>query len=107
MNFLLFAFFPPNLFLSLKNQGVDISRFEIYLTRQKLNLYSNYKERSSADCRFLQSLLKTEYNLDLPNNMMPAGQLEAIVGTILAFNKLKDNTTKIFEYKNLDVLNIK
>lgn len=96
-----------DLFKNLKEQGADINRFEIYLTRQKLNLYSNYKERSSADCKFLQYALKQEYGFEeLPNNMMPAGQLEAIIGTILACEKLKNNTKKIFEFKDLDVINV-
>ena len=95
------------LFLNLKNEGVDISRFEVYLSRQKFNLYSNYKERSSADCKFLQSALKFEYGFDeLPTNMMPVAQLEAIVGAMLAKEKLKGNTKKIFEFKNLDVINL-
>ena len=95
------------LFLNLKNDGVDISRFEVYLSRQKFNLYSNYKERSSADCKFLQSALKFEYGFDeLPTNMMPVAQLEAIVGAMLAEEKLKGNTKKIFEFKNLDVINL-
>lgn len=95
------------LFWNLKNEGVDISRFEVYLSRQKFNLYSNYKERSSADCKFLQSALKFEYGFDeLPTNMMPVAQLEAIVGAMLAEEKLKGNTKKIFEFKNLDVINL-
>ena len=95
------------LFLNLKNEGVDISRFEVYLSRQKFNLYSNYKERSSADCKFLQSALKFEYGFDeLPTNMMPVAQLEAIVGAMLAEEKLKGNTKKIFEFKKLDVINL-
>ena len=53
-------------FLKLKEEGADISRYEVYLTRQKLNLYSNYKERSSADCKFLQAMLKNEYGFDEP-----------------------------------------
>ena len=93
---------------NLKEQGADISRFETYLTRQKFNLYSNYKERSSADCKFLQSALRFEYGFeDLPTNMMPVAQLEAIVGTLLAEEKLKDNTKQIFEFKGLDVINLK
>jgi predicted nuclease with RNAse H fold len=96
------------LFQNLKSQGVDISRFEVYLTRQALNLYSNYKERSSADCKFLQATLKYEHNFDeLPTNMMPVAQLEAIIGTILGIEKLKGNCEKIFEYKELDVINLK
>ncbi len=95
------------LFLDLKNKGADISRFEVYLTRQRLNLYSNFKERSSADCKFLQAALKNEYSFnEMPTNMMPVGQLEAIVGTLLAENKLKGNTKKIFEFKNLEVINV-
>lgn len=95
------------LFLKLKSEGVDISRFEIYLTRQRFNLYSNFKERSSADCKFLQSALKLEYGFDsLPSNMMPVAQLEAIVGCLLAEEKLKNNTRTIFEFKGLDVINL-
>ena len=71
-----------------------------------MNLYSNYRERSSADCKFLQSMLKLECGFDnLPSNMLPAAQLEAIVGTILAEEYLKNNTEKIFEFKDLDVIN--
>lgn len=92
----------------LKDQGCDINRYEIYLTRQRLNLYSNYKERSSADCKFLQNILKTEYDFaELPSNMMPAGQLEALIGVILGEEKLKNNTKILFEYKNLNVITIK
>lgn len=96
-----------DLFLKLKNSGIDISRFEVYLTRQKFNLYSNFKERSSADCKFLQAALKLEYGFDsLPVNMMPVAQLEAILGCLLGEEKLKNNTKSIFSFKGLDVINI-
>ena len=95
-----------DLFNSLKGQGVDIIRYEVYLTRQKFNLYSNYKERSSSDCKYLQSMLKNEYNFELPPNMMPVAQLEAIVGTLLAEEKLKNNTKQIFKFRDLDVINM-
>lgn len=95
------------LFLNLSNEGVDISRFEVYLTRQKFNLYSNFKERSSADCKFLQSALKYEFGFDsLPTNMMPVAQLEAIIGSLLCEEKLKNNTKTIFKFKDLDVINL-
>jgi hypothetical protein len=94
------------LFSNLSSDGVDITRFEVYLARQKLNLYSNYKERSSADCKFLQSCLRTEYGFEeLPSNMMPMGQLEAIVGTLLAEKKINNQTSNIFEFKGLEVIN--
>ena len=96
-----------DLLLSLKEQGCDVSRFEVYLTRQKLNLYSNFKERSSADCKFLQGTLKNEFGFnELPTNMMPVAQLEAIIGTILAEEKIKDNTKEIFRFRDLSVINL-
>ena len=96
------------LLMNLKENGADVTRFEVYLTRQKLNLYSNYKERSSADCKFLQGVLKQERGFDeLPSNMMPMGELEAIVGTLLAESKLNNETSKIFEFKGLEVINVK
>ena len=91
---------------NLVEEGANIFRFEVYLARQKLNLYSNYKERSSADCKFLQSMLRTEHGFDeLPANMMPMGELEGIVGLLLAEKKIQQKTEKIFEFKGIDVIN--
>ena len=58
-------------FNTLKEQGVNINRFEIYLTRQALKLDSYFKERSPADCKALQSALKIKYGFHyLPSNMI-------------------------------------
>lgn len=96
------------LLYNLNQQCSNIYRFEVYLTRQKLNLYSNYKERSSADCKFLQGMLRNEYNfIDLPANMMPVAQLEAITGIILGEKHLENKTKTLFSFKGLDVINIK
>ena len=43
---------------------------------------------------------------EMPANMMPVAQLEAIVGTLLAQEKLNGNTKEIFEFRGLSVLNI-
>ena len=95
-------------FLSLKERGINVSRFELYLARQKLNLYSNFKERSPADCKFLQNILKVEYGFEnIPNNMMPAGQLEAIIGAIVSRETLNNNTEVLYDYRGLDVIGLK
>ena len=97
-------------FISLVEKGIDISRFELYLTRQKLSLSSYYKERTPADCKFLQNALKTEYQFeDLPPNMMPMSQLEAIVGALIVRERSRNpnNIKKIFEFCGIDVINIK
>ncbi len=96
-----------DLLTNLVAEGTEIYRYEVYLARQKLNLYSNFKEHSSADCKFLQSALKLDYGFnELPSNMVPAAQLEAILGALVAEEKLKNKTEKIFEFKGLDVINI-
>ena len=96
-------------FKSLTEKGIDVDRFEIYLTRQSLNLNSCYKERSPADCKFLQQTLKYEWGMELPINMMPMSQLEAIVGAILAREKAKNpnNIRVISKFKDFDVIDIK
>lgn len=93
-------------FKSLNEKGVDISRFEMYLTRQSMNLNSCYKERSPADCKYLQQMLRFEYGLDLPSNMMPMSQLEAIVGAILARESVKnpDNIKQISIFRDFAVI---
>lgn len=93
-------------FKSLVEKGVDTKRFELYLTRQSMNLNSCYKERSPADCKYLQQMLKFEYGLDLPSNMMPMSQLEAIVGAILARENTKNpsNIKIISNFKDFDVI---
>lgn len=96
-------------FRTLSEQGIDICRFELYLTRQKLSLSSYFKERTPADCKFLQNALKTEYQFeDIPPNMMPMAQLEAIVGALIMRERSNNpsNIKKIFEFNGLDVINI-
>ena len=90
------------------SNGVDVKRFDLYLSRLKLNLYSNFKQRSPADCKFLQNILKNEFGFsDIPANMMPAGALEAIVGALVARAYANSETEKIFLFHNVDVINLK
>lgn len=95
-------------FNSLVQDGVKITRFELYLTRQALKLDSCFKERSPADCKSLQSALRLKYGFNsLPANMMPMAHLEALVGAVLA-KKISDEKEKIekplFEFNGIPVL---
>ena len=93
----------------LNEKGIEVNRYELYLTRQSLHLNSCYKERSPADCKFLQQTLKIEWGFDeLPNNMMPMSQLEAIVGALLAKEAAKNasNIKKIAEFRGLNVIDV-
>ena len=96
-------------FRELSERGITVSRFDIYMTRQSLHLNSCYKDRSPADCKFLQQTLKYEWGMELPINMMPMSQLEAIVGAILARERAKNpnNIRVISKFKDFDVIDVK
>ena len=96
-------------FNTLIEQGIEVNRFELYLTRQSLHLNSCYRERTPADCKFLQQILTNEWGIDLPVNMMPMSQLEAIVGAILAKENTKnpDNIKQLFTFKGQKVIDVK
>lgn len=96
-------------FKTLTEKGIPVDRFELYLTRQSLHLNSCYKERSPADCKFLQQALKLEWGFDeIPSNMMPMSQLEAIVGAILARETVNNpqNIKKLSTFRGLDVIDV-
>ena len=73
-----------------------------------MHLNSCFKERSPADCKFLQQALTNEWGMDLPVNMMPMSQLEAIVGAILAKENAKNpsNVHTIGEFRTIPVIDV-
>ena len=95
-------------FKTLREQGIPVSRFELYLTRQSMHLNSCFLERSPADCKFIQQALTNEWGIDLPANMMPMSQLEAIIGAILARENAQnnDNIKQIAEFRGLKVIDV-
>ena len=98
-------------FNKLKEDGIEIYRFDLYDLKNFLGLNSLYKDRTPADCKHLQSFLKYEFGLDnLPNNLLPVSQLEAILGAYLSFiintGILNEDYKKKFEFKGLDVMGL-
>lgn len=92
-------------FNHLIQQGIDIHRFELHLTRQALGLNSCFKERSPADCKALQNALKIKYGFNsLLSNMMPMAHLEAIVGAILAKSMHEKIEKPLFEFNGVPVI---
>ncbi|MGN0030713.1 MAG: hypothetical protein ACI37Q_02020 [Candidatus Gastranaerophilaceae bacterium] len=91
-------------------RGIDVTRFDIYMTRQSMHLNSCYKDRSPADCKFLQQALHYEWGFnDIPANMMPMSHLEAILGAILAKENANnpDKINILYNFNGLDVIDIK
>ena len=95
-----------------KNEGIDIFRFDIIDLKKSLGLYGTYKHRSPADCKYLQSALKIKFKLEgIVNNMLPASQLEAILGAIFAKEIYDGTCGKNYEvltsFKNVEILKLK
>ena len=90
----------------LIENNINVKRFDIYLTRQAFGLVSHIKDRSPADCKFLQTTLKMNYGFEtLPSNMIPMAQLEALVGAMLA-RRFDDGLCEkpIFKFNEIDVI---
>lgn len=97
-------------FKELASRGITVNRFDIYMTRQSLHLNSCYKDRSPADCKFLQQAMKYEWGFeDIPVNMMPMSHLEAILGAILAKEQANnpEKVNVIYKFRDMDVIDIK
>jgi len=87
-----------DIFEELKAQGIDIFRYETKELKASLSLAGIYKDRSPVDCKALQSALKHRFGFkELPANMLPVSQLEALLGAYLGIimtNKIKDKKCK-------------
>ena len=95
----------------LIQQGIEIYRYDLYDLKTFLGLNSLYKDRTPADCKHLQSFLKYEFGLDnLPNNLLPVSQLEAILGAYLSYTigtgKIDIDYKKKFDFKGIDVMGL-
>ena len=96
-------------FGELKQKGIDIYRFDIENMKQFFGNSCAYKERSPIDCKVLQETLRIKYNMyELPVNMMPAAQIEALMGALLAnmMTLEKDICKIIGEFEGLPVIGI-
>lgn len=100
-----------DVFLELKKTGVDIFRYDIHELKSSFGLSGIYKDRSPVDCKALQSALKHRFGFkDLPSNMLPVSQLEAILGAYLGIimaGLTKEYHSKIkAHYHDIDVIGL-
>lgn len=97
-------------FKELNESGIDIYRFDIDNMKKFFNNGYAFRERTPLDCKALQDTLRIKYDMrELPVNMLPVAQLEAILGAFLARNiALGENFEykKIGEYENLPVIGV-
>lgn len=93
-------------FKFLKEQDLNIIRCDINQLRQSYGLCSHYLARTSVDCKNLQTSLKIKYGFSqLPDNMLPASNLEAIIIAMFAMEYVNNIETKqIYEVDEIPVL---
>lgn len=99
-----------DLLLNLQNEGLNIFRFDLSLLKYAFNINNNFKDRSPADCKYLQNFLFNFLNITpFSKNLLPASQLEALLGAILSFN-IKYNSSNIIKlstFEKIDVISLK
>lgn len=95
-----------DLLLQYKEKGIMIFRYDVSQLRMSYGLEPTYPIRSSSDCKSFQDALRLKYNFRaLPDNMLPASNLEALLGAILAYDISRGVETKcVCEMGGLDVL---
>ena len=93
-------------FKKLKEKNIKIFRADIQQLRQSYGLNSHYLSRTSIDCKNLQIALKLKFGFEeLPENMLPASSLEAIICSIFSMEYVNNIQTKqIFEIDDIPVL---
>ncbi len=99
-------------FKELSMRGTDIFRYDINNLKK---IYGNcfaYRNRTPADCKSLQDTLRLKHNMrELPYNMLPVAQLEAVLGAVLGIMAVvSDDEFKcdiIGNFEQLPVIGIK
>ncbi len=86
-------------FRKLKNKDINVIRCDINQLRQSYGLNSYYLPRTSTDCKNLQADLKLKFGFyQMPDNMLPASSLEAIICAMFAMEfSNKINAKEIFK----------
>ena len=96
-------------FEEIKNNNIDIYRFDIDNVKKSMGYFAPFKHRTPTDCKSIQNVLKIKFGMrEIPSNMLPVSQLEAILGACLAYkiSSGEENIDykKLYEYNNMDVL---
>ncbi len=96
-------------FLELSQNNTDIYRYDIVNTKKALGCSSAFKDRTPTDCKSIQNTLRISCGMrELPTNMLPAAQLEALLGACLA-HKIATGEEfvdfkKLYTYEKLNVI---
>ncbi len=92
--------------LNLREEGVNVFRCDINQLRQAYGLNAHYLSRTSLDCKNLQTSLKIKFGFnELPENMLAASSLEAIICAMFAkYIAFGGKTSELFEFEGIKTL---
>ncbi|MBE7705796.1 MAG: hypothetical protein E7Z91_00930 [Cyanobacteria bacterium SIG30] len=92
--------------IKYKELGMVYYRYDIGQLRLAYDLMPTYSLRSSLDCKGVQTALKLKYNFkQLPDNMLPASNFEAILGAMFAYDIANGcEINKVATFNDSDVL---
>lgn len=83
-------------FIKLKQKNIPTIRCDINQLRQAYGLCAHYLSRTSMDCKNLQTSLKIKYGFSqLPDNMLPASSLEALLCAMFVMEYVNGIKTNI------------
>lgn len=90
----------------IKEKNIPVVRCDINQLKQAYQLNSYYLSRTSIDCKNLQTSLKIKYGFSqMPENMLPASSLEAIIAAMFSMDYVNGiKTTTMFEIDDIPVL---
>lgn len=94
--------------INLKEEGQRVYRCDINQLRQAYGLNAHYLSRTSHDCKNLQNSLKLKFGFDeLPDNMLSASSLEAIVCAMFAKHiALGGEVKELYEFGGIPALSM-
>ena len=94
------------IFKEITKKDIKIIRADINQLRQSYGLCSHYLSRTSIDCKNLQISLKLKYNFSsLPENMLSASSLEAIICAMFSMDYINNvQSSLMFKIDDIPVL---
>lgn len=95
-----------DLFLNLKKRNIEVVRADINQLRQAYGICAHYQKGTSVDCKNLQLSLKIKFGFSqMPDNMLSASSLEAIICAMFAKDYIENNCAeKMYEIESIPVL---
>jgi len=95
-----------DLFLKLKQRNIEVIRADINQLRQAYGICAHYQSGTSVDCKNLQLSLKIKFGFNqMPDNMLSASSLEAIICAMFAKDYTKSDCAKhVYEIESIPVL---